>query len=236
MIRVLGVVIAVVFATACAEAGVIISIAKQTENSGSSFSVDVFAVATETTTAANYFTVDFQIASLSGANPGVAGEVSQTTPAGIPTFSNPNYVFSGNSFAETTWAGGTGSTSWSVSTIDPAWPNDTYNFTDATDDTAYASLTTCRYLATLYFNVTAAAAGEYQILLGSSEFDVIDSASGAMTVTPVMARGSNAGIITVNGLSSVPEPGSAVFGGLLLAGVAARRRRRRLSGTPAAKQ
>ncbi|MFN9828006.1 MAG: PEP-CTERM sorting domain-containing protein, partial [Planctomyces sp.] len=59
---------------------------------------------------------------------------------------------------------------------------------------------------------------------------------GELPVTPIMASGSNAGIITVNGLTSVPEPGSAVFGGLLLAGVFAWQRRRRLSGTPAAKQ
>jgi len=237
MVRVLGVVIAVVLAATGAEAGIILSIANQTVNAGSSFSVDVFAEATGGTSGANAFALDFQIVSLSGANPGVVGQVAHAVPAAVPNFSNPNYVFTGDSLADTLWAGGTGITSWSVSTINSAWVNDTYNVTDMTNSGNNATLLTPRYIATLNFDVTAAAAGEYQILLGSSEFDVDDANPvGELPVFPVMASGSNAGIITVNGLSSVPEPGSAVVGGLLLAGVFAWQRRRRLSGTPAAKQ
>ncbi|MFN5053777.1 MAG: hypothetical protein ACK5L2_19185 [Planctomyces sp.] len=237
MIRVLGAVAAVVLATACAEAGIILSIANQTVNAGSSFSVDVLAEATGGTSGANSFVLDFQIVSLSGANPGVVGQVSHAVPAAVPNFSNPNYVFFGDSFADTLWAGGTGITSWSVSTINPAWNNDTYNMSDMTNSLTNATLLTSRYLATLYFDVTAAAAGEYQILLGSSEFDADDANPfGELPVFPVMASGSNAGIITVNGLTSVPEPGSAVFGALLLFAAAAWQRRRRLSETPAAHQ
>lgn len=237
MVRVLGVVAAVVLATTGAEAGIILSIANQTVNAGSSFSVDVLAEATGATSGANSFALDFQIVSLSGANPGVVGQVAHAVPAAVPNFSNSNYVFSGDSLADTLWAGGTGITSWSVSTINPAWNNDTYNVTDMTNSGNNASLLTPRYLATLYFDVTAAAAGEYQILLGSSEFDADDANPfGELPVFPVMASGRNAGIITVNGLTSVPEPGSAVLGGLLLVGVFAWQRRRRMSGPTATKQ
>lgn len=237
MVRVLGVVIAVVLATTGAEAGIILSIANQTVNAGSSFSVDVFAEATGGTSGANAFALDFQIVSLSGANPGVVGQVSHALPAAVPNFSNSNYVFSGDSLAEVLWAGGAGTASWSVSTINSAWNNDTYNVTDMTNSGNNKTLLTSRYLATLNFDVTAAAAGEYQILLGSSAFDADDANPfGELPVFPVMASGSNAGIITVNGLTSVPEPGSAVFGGIVLAGVFAWQRRRRLSGAPGAKQ
>ena len=57
--------------TAVAEAGVVISIANQTVNVNSTFSVDVFASATGTTTGANYFNLELQVVSASTATPGV---------------------------------------------------------------------------------------------------------------------------------------------------------------------
>ena len=214
--------------TAVAEAGVVISIANQTVNVNSTFSVDVFASATGTTTGANYFNLELQVVSASTATPGVTGQIAYTTPAGVPTFSNTNYLFYGDSFAETTWNSGAGSSSWSVSQL--GWADDTYNFTDATNSGTDLSLTTSRYLATLYFTVGATASGDYQVVLGSSEFDVDASNSpGELPEYPVMDTGTNSGLITVNGggggSSSVPEPGTAVFGGVLLTGVALWRRR-----------
>ncbi len=218
--------------TAVAEAGVVISIANQTVNVNSTFSVDVFASATGTTTGANYFNLELQVVSASTATPGVTGQIAYTTPAGVPTFSNTNYLFYGDSFAETTWNSGAGSSSWSVSQL--GWADDTYNFTDASNSGTDLSLTTPRYLATLYFTVGATASGDYQIVLGSSEFDVdASNAPGELPEFPVMDTGTNSGLITVNGggggggggSSSVPEPGTAVFGGVLLTGVALWRRR-----------
>lgn len=213
--------------TAVADAGVIISIANQTVNANSTFNVDVFASATGTTTGANYFNLELQVIAASTATPGVAGQLTYTTPAGVPTFSNTNYLFYGDSFAETTWNSGAGTSSWSVSLL--GWADDTYNFTDASNSATDLSLTTPRYLATLYFNVGATAAGDYQVVLGSSEFDV--DATNPTTAFPVMDTGTNSGVITVNGGggSSVPEPGTAVFGGVLLTGVALWSRRRAAS-------
>ena len=227
MRRVLSVLLASMIGTVCAEAGVMISIANQTVNANSTFSVDVFAIGTGGTGGTNYFALEFQVISASGANPGVAGQLSHTTPAGVPTFSNSSYVFNADSLAETTWAGGTGAASWSVSSN--GWTNDTYIMSDMTNSGNDASLLTSRYLATLYFTVGATAAGEYKVVLGSSEFDV-DSANpvGEVPAYPVMDTGSNAGFFTVNGGGSpVPEPGTAVVGGLLLAGVVTWRRLRR---------
>lgn len=226
MRRVLSVLLASMIGTVCAEAGVVISIANQTVNANSTFNVDVFAIGTGGTGGTNYFALEFQVVSASGANPGVAGQLSHTTPAGVPTFSNSSYVFNGDSLAETTWAGGTGSSSWSVSSV--GWTNDTYIVSDMTNSGSNAPLLTSRYLATLYFTVGATAAGEYKVVLGSSEFDVDDANPvGEVPAYPVMDTGSNAGIFTVNGGggSPVPEPGTAVVGGLLLTGVVYWRRR-----------
>lgn len=219
MKSIFGMILAVVLCTVGAEAGVVISIANQTVNANSTFSVDVFALGTAGTGGANYFSLEFQVSSLTGSNPGVSGQLTYVTPAGSPNFSNTNYLFYGDSDAETTWAGGAGTPSWSVSTT--GWTDDTYILTDMTTSLNDASLLTSRYVATLNFSVGASAAGEYQIILGSSEFDV-DSANpvGEVPVYPVMATGSNAGVFTVNGgAAAVPEPGAAWIGGLLLTGV-----------------
>jgi len=165
----LGLAIAMI-GPATVDAGVIISIANQTVNANSTFSVDVFASGTGATTGTNYFNLELQVVSASTATPGVAGQLAYTTPAGVPAFSNTNYLFYGDSFAETTWNSGAGSSSWSVSAL--GWSNDTYNFTDASNSMMDLSLTTPRYLATLYFTVGASASGDYQVVLGSSEFDV----------------------------------------------------------------
>lgn len=210
---------------ATSQAGVVISIANQTVNANSTFSVDVFALGTGSTTGANYFNLELQVVSASTATPGVTGQIAYTTPAGIPTFSNSNYLFYGDSFAETTWNSGAGASSWSVSTL--GWTDDTYNFTDASNSATDLSLTTSRYLATLYFTVGATASGDYQVVLGSSEFDVdATDPSGELPEYPVMDTGTNSGIFTVNGGATVPEPSTALLGGLLLAGAVIRSRRR----------
>jgi len=221
----LGLAIAMI-GPATADAGVIISIANQTVNANSTFSADVFASGTGVA-GANYFNLELQVVSAStAATPGVAGQLAYTTPAVAPTFSNANYVFSGDSFAETTWNGGAGSTSWSVSTL--GWADDTYNFTDASNSGTDLSLTTPRYLATLYFTAGATASGDYQVVLGSSEFDVdATNPNGELPEFPVMDTGINSGLFTVNsGVAAVPEPSSALLCGLLLAGSVIRSRRR----------
>ena len=233
----LGLAIAMI-GPAMADADVIISIANQTVNANSTFSVDVFATGTGATTGANYFNLELQVVSASTATPGVAGQLAYTTPAVVPTFSNANYLFNGDSFAETTWNGGAGSTSWSVSTL--GWADDTYNFTDASILGTDVSLATPRYLATLYFTAGASASGDYQVVLGSSEFDV--DATDPLGELPVMNTGpnpglfmntgTNSGLFTVNGGSTaVPEPSSALLGGLLLAGSVIRSRRRARKST-----
>ena len=226
----LGLAIAMI-GPAMADADVIISIANQTVNANSTFSVDVFATGTGATTGANYFNLELQVVSASTATRGVAGQLAYTTPAVAPTFSNANYLFNGDSFAETTWNGGAGSTSWSVSTL--GWADDTYNFTDASILGTDVSLATPRYLATLYFTAGASASGDYQVVLGSSEFDVDASNSpGELPEFPVMDTGSNSGLFTVNGgVAAVPEPSSALLCGLLLAGSVIRSRRRARKST-----
>jgi hypothetical protein len=221
----LGLAIAMI-GPATVDAGVIISIANQTVNANSTFSVDVFASGTGATTGTNYFNLELQVVSASTATPGVAGQLAYTTPAGVPAFSNTNYLFYGDSFAETTWDSGAGSSSWSVSAL--GWTNDTYNFTDASDSGTDFSLATPRYLATLYFTAGASASGDYQVVLGSSEFDVdATDPPGELPAFPVMNTGINSGLFTVNGgVAAVPEPSSALLGGLLLAGSVIRSRRR----------
>ena len=222
----LGLAIAMI-GPAMAEAGVIISIANQTVNANSTFSVDVFASGTGVA-GANYFNLELQVVSASTATPGVAGQLAYTTPAVAPTFSNTNYLFYNDSFAETTSNGGTGPTSWSVSTL--GWADDTYNFTDFSNSVTDVSLATPRYLATLYFTASATASGDYQVVLGSSEF-VVDGNIQVLNTGPnpglFMNTGTNSGLFTVNGgATAVPEPSSALLCGLLLAGSVIRSRRR----------
>lgn len=230
MRHVLGGLLALLTGMLSADGGIILSIANQTVNANSTFSVDVFADATGGTSGTNFFALELQIVSESGSNPGVTGQLSYTTPAGVPSFTRSDYVFSGDSFAETSWAGGTGSSSWSVTNT--GWTNDTYIVSDATNSGSNASLLTSRYLATLYLSAGATAAGEYRVVLGSSEFDVDDANPvGEVPVVPTIATGSNAGLITVTGgggggFAAVPEPGTAIIGGLLFAGVVIWRRRR----------
>lgn len=225
MKNIFGALLAAVLCTAGVEAGVLISIANQTVNANSTFSVDVFALGTGGIGGANAFNLEFQIVSLAGSNPGVSGQLTYVTPAGAPDFNNTNYLFYGDSGAETLWAGGTGTSSWSVSTL--GWADDTYLLSDMTNSANNASLLTSRYVATLNFSAGALAAGQYQIVLGSSDFDV-DPADpvGEVPEIPVMATGGNAGVFTVNGgAAAVPEPGAAWIGGLLLTGVVYWRRR-----------
>lgn len=225
MKKMFGVLLAAVFCTVGAEAGVLISIANQTVSANSTFSVDVFALGTAGTGGANSFNLEFQIVSLAGSNPGVSGQLTYVTPAGAPDFSNTNYLFYGDSDAEALWAGGAGTPSWSVSTL--GWADDTYILSDMAGSFQNASLLTSRYVATLNFSAGALAAGEYQIVLGSSDFDVDPTDPfGEVPEVPVMATGSNAGVFTVNGgAAAVPEPGVAWIGGLLLTGVVYWRRR-----------
>ena len=225
MKNIFGVLLAAVLCTAGAEAGVLISIPNQTVNANSTFGVDVFALGTAGTGGANSFNLRFQIVSLAGSNPGVSGQLVYVTPVGAPTFSYTNYLFYGDSDSEAKWAGGTGTSSWSVSS--QGWTNDTYNLSDKTGSAVNASLLTLRYVVTLNFSAGALAAGEYQIILGGSGFDVDPSDPfGEVPVVPVMATGIYAGVFTVNGgAAAVPEPGAAWIGGLLLTGVVYWRRR-----------
>ena len=225
----LGLAIAMI-GPAMADAGVIISIANQTVNANSTFSADVFASGTGGL-GANYFNLELQVVSASTATPGVAGQLAYTTPAGVPTFSNPNYLFKDDSFAEDTWDNGAGSTSWSVST--QGWADDTYIFADFSNLGMDVSLATPRYLATLYFTAGATASGDYQVVLGSSEFDVdATNSPGELPEFPVMDTGTNSGLFTVNGgVAAVPEPSSALLCGLLLAGSVIRSRRRARKST-----
>ena len=223
----LGLAIAMI-GPAMADADVIISIANQTVNANSTFSVDVFATGTGATTGANYFNLELQVVSASTATRGVAGQLAYTTPAVAPTFSNANYLFNGDSDAETLWSGGAGFTSWSVST--QGWADDTYIFADSSTSVTDLSLTTPRYLTTLSFTAGASASGDYQVVLGSSEFDVaanIPVRNTGPNPGLFMNTGTNSGLFTVNGGSTaVPEPSSALLGGLLLAGSVIRSRRR----------
>ena len=227
----LGLAIAMI-GPAMADAGVIISIANQTVNANSTFSADVFASGTGGL-GANYFNLELQVVSASTATPGVAGQLAYTTPAVAPTFSNANYLFNGDSDAETLWSGGAGFTSWSVST--QGWADDTYIFADSSTSVTDLSLTTPRYLTTLSFTAGASASGDYQVVLGSSEFDVaanIPVRNTGPNPGLFMNTGTNSGLFTVNGGSTaVPEPSSALLGGLLLAGSVIRSRRRARKST-----
>ena len=224
----LGLAIAMI-GPAMAEAGVIISIANQTVNANSTFSVDVFASGTGVA-GANYFNLELQVVSASTATPGVAGQLAYTTPAVAPKFSNADYLFNGDSVAEDTWANGAGFTSWSVSTQAQGWVDDTYIFADYSTSGTDLPLTTPRYLTTLSFTAGASASGDYQVVLGSSEFDVaanIPVRNTGLNPGLFMNTDTNSGLFTVNGGSTaVPEPSSALLGGLLLAGSVIRSRRR----------
>lgn len=147
------------------------------------------------------------------------GEVTFTntpgTPAnpGDPAFGEPafapindsTYVFFGNSSDFMV-----APTSNPASVTSTNWDYDTYNIADSTNDGADVSPTTGTDLWTiLNLTISNLADGQYQLTLGSSDYNNIALGTGA----PLTSSNISGGLITVNA-APVPEPSTIAMGAI----------------------
>lgn len=191
----------------------------QTVNAGTTVAVKV---SWTSSTPLNYLSTSFILTAIGGAT---AGEVTFTntpidatsgTPV-FPPFNDSTYVFSGNSddyiIDPLTNPASVATTNWSY---------DTYNFADSTNDGLDASPTAPNNLWTiLNLTISASASGQYQLTLGSSDYNNTTIGTGA----PLTSSDITGGLITVN---AVPEPSTVALGAIAsgVVIVMARRRRR----------
>lgn len=165
-----------------------------------------------TTTALDYLTTEFIITAI-GSSPD--GEVAFSTTASgppMPPTSNPLYVFYNNSddFINLPLSN-------PATVYQTMWANDTYNFADSTADSADQAQDGTRLWTILNIELSALAAGSYQITLGNSSYTNAANPGG---LTPTMSGG----LITVN---TVPEPAAWALAAFASAALALSARRRK---------
>ncbi len=173
-----------------------------TINVGQNGTLDVIWSSTQTL---NYLNTQFVLRAVTGAAGGaVFTEVTAGVPP-MPPITDSNYLFYGNSAAVT--AGGN-----PASVGIDAWAGDSYFLSDTTDDGLDFLQNGSRLWTRL--DITGVSAGTYQLHLLSSEYDY-----GATSGVAVPLTGSDlsGGLITVNSVTSVPEPGGFVLGLSVLA-------------------
>ena len=168
------------------------------------------------TTPLNYLSTAFILTAV-GAAP--TGEVTFTNTPGTPLnpgdpafgepafapINDPTYVFYGNS---SDFDVAPSSNPASVTTTN--WDYDTYNFADSTFDGADVTPTSPNNLWTiLNLTISNLANGQYQLTLGSSDYNNIALGTGA----PLTNADISGGLITVN-VAPVPEPSTIAMGAI----------------------
>jgi hypothetical protein len=185
-----------------------------TVNAGSQVTINVIW---SSTTALNYLSTEFIVTAVGGA---AAGEVTFAntpidattgTPA-LPNLNATNYLFYGDS---DDYISLSGSNPASVYTTN--WAYDTYNMSDSTNSGTDYTQDGTRLWTVLTLNTTGLAAGQYQIISGSSAFDT----TAQTGQTPTLAGG----LITVNAV--VPEPSTWLLAALATGTMAVMNRRRK---------
>ena len=180
------------------------------------------------TTPLNFLSTEFILTAVGSAT---AGEVTFTntpgTPAagdpafGDPAFApinDPTYVFRGNSsdFINAP-------TSNPASVTSTNWDYDTYIFADSTNNGADVSPTSPNNMWTiLNLTISNLADGQYQITLGSSDYNNTTLGTGA----PLTSSDIAGGLITVN-TAPVPEPSTIAMGAIASGAILILARRRK---------
>jgi hypothetical protein len=197
----------------------------KTVNAGTTVAVKV---SWTSTTPLNFLSTEFILTAVGSAT---AGEVTFTNTPGTPAAGDPafgapafapindsTYVFFGNS-SDLIVA----PTSNPASVTSTNWDYDTYNFADSTDNGADASPTSPNNLWTiLNLTISNLADGQYQITLGSSDYNNIALGTGA----PLTSSDIAGGLITVN-TAPVPEPSTIAMGAIASGAILILARRRK---------
>ena len=168
------------------------------------------------TTPLNYLSTAFILTAVGSAP---TGEVTFTNTPGTPTnpgdpafgepafapINDPTYVFYANSSDFNV-----APTSNPASVTTTNWDYDTYNIADSTNDGADVSPTTGTDLWTiLNLTISNLADGQYQLTLGSSDYNNIALGTGASLTNADISGG----LITVN-VAPVPEPSTIAMGAI----------------------
>jgi hypothetical protein len=207
--------------TSSGYAAVFMSATNETINAGKTGTVTVTWTSTQ---AINYLQTEFILTAVTGPSAGL----SFTSPPVLPTWTG-NYVFAGDSFAEnfyTTTINASNPASVSMTN----WTDDTYNYNDETLSGNNAAQDGTRFWLVLNLTAAAGVSGTYQLTFGSSEFDYV----GSTGATALSSSNLSGGLITINGGGggggggAVPEPCTAVIGGMMLMGMALRHRETRM--------
>jgi hypothetical protein len=180
------------------------------------------------TTPLNFLSTEFILTAVGSAT---AGEVTFTNTPGTPAAGDPafgapafapindsTYVFFGNSsdFINAP-------TSNPASVTSTNWDYDTYIFADSTNDGADVSPTSPNNMWTiLNLTISNLADGQYQITLGSSDYNNIALGTGA----PLTSSDIAGGLITVN-TAPVPEPSTIAMGAIASGAILILARRRK---------
>ena len=169
------------------------------------------------TTPLNYLSTAFILTAVGSAP---TGEVTFTNTPGTPTnpgdpafgepafppLTNPSYIFVDNSDDYII-----DPTSNPASVTSTNWDYDTYNIADSTNDGAEVSPTTTGKDLWTILNLTISnrADGQYQLTLGSSDYNNIALGTGASLTNADISGG----LITVN-VAPVPEPSTIAMGAI----------------------
>lgn len=180
------------------------------------------------TTPLNFLSTEFILTAVGSAT---AGEVTFTNTPGTPAAGDPafgapafapindsTYVFFGNSSDLIN-----APTSNPASVTSTNWDYDTYIFADSTNDGADVSPTSPNNMWTiLNLTISNLADGQYQITLGSSDYNNIALGTGA----PLTSSDIAGGLITVN-TAPVPEPSTIAMGAIASGAILILARRRK---------
>jgi hypothetical protein len=180
------------------------------------------------TTPLNFLSTEFILTAVGSAT---AGEVTFTNTPGTPAAGDPafgapafapindsTYVFFGNSSDLIN-----APTSNPASVTSTNWDYDTYIFADSTNNGADVSPTSPNNMWTiLNLTISNLADGQYQITLGSSDYNNIALGTGA----PLTSSDIAGGLITVN-TAPVPEPSTIAMGAIASGAILILARRRK---------
>jgi hypothetical protein len=180
------------------------------------------------TTPLNFLSTEFILTAVGSAT---AGEVTFTNTPGTPAAGDPafgapafapindsTYVFFGNSSDLIN-----APTSNPASVTSTNWDYDTYIFADSTNNGADVSPTSPNNMWTiLNLTISNLADGQYQITLGSSDYNNTTLGTGA----PLTSSDIAGGLITVN-TAPVPEPSTIAMGAIASGAILILARRRK---------
>jgi hypothetical protein len=158
--------------------------------------------------AINFLSTPFQLTSVNGQPAGISFKVDSNNSPIIPApLTDSNYVFFGNSFAQT-------QPSTPISVYQTDWENDSFLMVDETSDLSDAPQNGTKIWITIAITSLPTTFGTYKLELNGAEYNTSQNAGAPFILSNGDMEG---GLITINSINNnVPEPTMTVIGSIFL--------------------